>query len=243
MAIHYRTQGFVLKKDDLREADQLFTVYTKNFGKLRVLGRGIRKIKSKLRGHFQLFSLVELEFIQGKTSKTLTDALLINDFSGIKKNLRKLKIAYISSDVLDDLVRGQEPDEKIWFHLSDVFSKLNDYSADFNYSLLYYYFLWNFLSILGYAPELYHCIICSNKLKPEALCLKSSAGGVVCANCAKDQKKENVVNINPDTIKILRLILNKDWNVLKKLKIEKSISQNLKNASQNFLSYILSQTR
>ncbi len=34
MAIHYRTQGFILEKINRGEADQLFTVYTKDFGKL-----------------------------------------------------------------------------------------------------------------------------------------------------------------------------------------------------------------
>ncbi len=62
MFTHYRTQGIILKKEDRGEADRLFTIYTKDFGKLELLAKGERKIKSKLRGglelfYFQIFSL------------------------------------------------------------------------------------------------------------------------------------------------------------------------------------------
>ena len=37
MAVHYRTYGFLLKKTDRGETDQLFNIYTKDFGKLEIL--------------------------------------------------------------------------------------------------------------------------------------------------------------------------------------------------------------
>jgi len=66
MFVHYRTQGLILKKEDQGEADLLFTIYTKDFGKLEILGRAIRKISSKLRSGAEIFYLSEVEFIQGK---------------------------------------------------------------------------------------------------------------------------------------------------------------------------------
>ena len=76
MFLNYRTKGFIFKKEDRGEADQLFTIYTKDFGKLEILGKAIRKISSKLRSGAETFYLSEIEFIQGKTYKTLTDAIL-----------------------------------------------------------------------------------------------------------------------------------------------------------------------
>jgi DNA repair protein RecO (recombination protein O) len=106
MFLHYRTLGIFLKKEDWAEADQLFTVYTKDFGKLEILGKAIRKISSKLRSGAEIFYLSEIEFIQGKTHKTLTDAILIEKFENLKNNLNKLKVAYEISQVLDNLVSG-----------------------------------------------------------------------------------------------------------------------------------------
>jgi len=47
MFLKYRTQGLIFKKEERGEADQLFTVFTRDFGKLEVLGKAIRKISSK----------------------------------------------------------------------------------------------------------------------------------------------------------------------------------------------------
>jgi len=262
MFVRYRTQALVLKKKALGEADQLFTVFTKNFGKLKILGRAIRKIKSKLRGNSQLFSLLEIEFIQGKSYKTLTDVLLIKNFPQIKKDLRKLKIAYKITELSDNLIKGQEPDEKIWQLLIETFKKLNNQqlssaiakrserrgrsrlrtSAINNYQLIYYYFLWNLLAILGYRPQLHNCILCQKKLKPEKLYFGLKEGGVICFNCSK-KTKASPTSISPDTVKILRLILNQDWLILKKLKVEEKNFRSLKNLSQKFLNYILAQIK
>jgi len=238
MRIHYRTQSFIFKREDLRETDQLFTVYTKDFGKLKILGKAIRKIKSKLRGSFQLFCLSEIEFIQGKTYKTLTDAILIKNFSELKKDLIKLKTTYRIAEILDSLVKGEEKDERIWELLNEVFEKLNNSSSFINCSFLYYYFLWNLLSVLGYKPELYNCALCQKKLILEKLYWSPKEGGVVCNNCSKKIKTQ-LSEIDPDMIKILRLILERDWSVLKRLKIEKEKEKKLEQLSVNFPSFVL----
>ena len=243
MAIHYRTEGFVLKKENLRESDQLLTIFSKDFGKLKILGRAIRKIKSKLRAGVQLFILSEIEFIQGKTYKTLTDAILLRNFPETKKDLRKLRIVYKMSEDLDSLIGGEETDENIWNLLNETFNRLNSLQlTTYSLELLYYYWLWNLLSILGYAPEIYNCALCQKKLVPEQLFWSEKEGGVICKDCSK-KIKEQLLGVNLGTIKILRLILKKNWTILKKLKIDKISQETLKILSKNFLAYILSQIK
>ena len=88
MFVHHRTSGFILKKVDRKETDQLLTIYTKDFGKLEILAKAIRKISSKLKSGAEIFYLSEIEFIQGKTRKTLTDAILIEKFENLRKDLK-----------------------------------------------------------------------------------------------------------------------------------------------------------
>ena len=141
MAVHYRTQSFFVKKTDRGEDSRLFTVYTKNFGKVKILGRAIRKIRSKLKSGAEIFCLSEIEFIQGKTHKTLTDAIPIENFSVIRKDLKKLKIIHQIFGVLDDLISKEEKDDEIWRLLSEIFEKLNNPQFKINHlPLLYYYF-------------------------------------------------------------------------------------------------------
>ncbi len=234
MAVHYRTQGFFIKKADRGEANQLFTIYTKDFGKLRILGKAIRKIKSKLRGGAELFYLSEIEFIQGKTSKTLTDTILIKKFPNIRKDLKKLAIARRISETLDGLIRGEESDKEIWDLMNEVFEKLNKQKSE----IIYYYFLWNLFSILGYQPDLYQCSMCQKKLTPGIFSFSLEDGGVVCEKCFKKTKEAQ--EINDDVVKILRLFIARNWNVLSRLKISPDSLKLLDGVSETYLDEILS---
>ncbi|MBA7599135.1 DNA repair protein RecO [subsurface metagenome] len=233
MAVHYRTQGFVIKETDRGEANQLFTIYTEDFGKLEILGKAVRKIKSKLRGGAQLFYLSETEFIQGKTHKTLTDTILINNFKNLRKDLKKLAIAYQITGALDSLVKGQEPDKELWDLLNETFKRLNNENSE----IIYYYFLWNLFSILGYQPELYHCSVCQKKIVAGNFYFGLKEGGIVCQKCFK--KPEENKEVNEDVIKILRLFLARDWPILTKLKISADSQELLKHVSEGYLNEIL----
>ena len=236
MFVHYRTKAFVFKKVDRREADQLFSVYTKDFGKLKILGRGIRKISSKLRSGIEIFYLSEIEFIQGKSYKTLTDAVAIEKFKDLRKDLARLDIVHRVTGLLDDLIKGEEKDKGVWDLLIEVFNKLND--SDFkNPELIYHYFFWNFSSLLGYKPEIYSCPVCENKLKPEKLYFSPKQGGVICKDCFKD--KEFDIEIKPEIVKIMRIIIRNDIKVISRLSVDKKQIEGLKEASDNYHLFIL----
>jgi len=237
MFTHYRTQGFFLKEEEQGEADRLFTVFTEDFGKLKVFGKAIRKIKSKLRAGTEIFSLSEIEFIQGKTHKTLTDTVLIDKFKNIKEDLEKLKTAFQIVKALDSFLGEEEKDDEIWQLLKETFQRLNNYPLrTINYSLVYYYFFWNLISILGYKPELYHCSVCQKRLLPRNLYFSSKESGIICESCFKkmDEKtKALCLKININVVKILRLIIEKSWKILERLKIEKEDKENLNSLLKN----------
>ena len=234
--IHYRTQAFIFKKTDRFEADRIFTIFTYDFGRVEVLARALRKITSKLRPGIALFYLSEIEFIQGKTYKTLTDAQSIEKFKNLRKDLKKLKIAFKISEVLDNFLKFEEKDKEIWNLIIETFQKLNNCSLFIVHcSLIYYYFLWNFFSILGYQPELYQCALCQKKLRPYNLSAKE--GGIICQPCAESEKETE--KVNPNLVKVLRIILKKDLENLSKLKIEPALEKSLRNISENYYSFLL----
>lgn len=231
MFIHYRTKAFFLNEQDRGEANRLFTIFTSDFGKLKIFGKAIRKIKSKLRAGTEIFSLSEIEFIQGKSHKTLTDTILIDRFKNIKEDPKKLKAAFQVAKTLDSFLEEEEKDDEIWQLLKETIQRLDICSLETkNYSLIYYYFFWNLVSILGYKPELYHCSVCQKKLLPHNLCFSSKEGGIVCESCFQkmDKKTKDLYSkINVNVVKILRLIIKKNWNILKQLRIGEEDKENL----------------
>ncbi len=243
MALKYRTKGFVFKKNDINESDRVFSVFTDSFGRLEIYAKAIRKITSKLRNGIDIFFLSEVEFVQGKSKKTLTDAIAIERFSNIARDLQKLIIANQIGEVLDNFIKGEEKDEQIFVLLNEVMEKLNGQKSSGGTTikaqpLLFYYFLWNALSLLGYRSEVQICAGCHEKLIPYSIYFSSEEGGIICKKCS--DKNEFSQKINSDIVKILRIILLKDWQTLSKLKVESSSQELLKEISGNYYSYILS---
>lgn len=237
MIEEYKTEGFIFKKEDRQEADKVFSIFTKDFGRIEVVGKAIRKINSKLRANIEIFSLSKIEFVQGKNKKTLTDAILVKSFKNVKAVPEKLEIAYKISNILDRHIRGQEKDDNIFDLIIDVFDKLNEIIIG-KQDLVYFYFIWNFISTLGYSPELFFCCACKNKLAVEYLYFSNKEGGILCKSCFENG--EDGVKVLSDSIKMLRLFLKKDWSILLKLKIENNNFELLEKISNDYYQYILS---
>lgn len=230
MSVRYHTKGFLIKKKNQGEADQLLTVYSQEFGKIKVLGRGIRKIHSKLKYGADLFNLSEIEFIQGKKVKTLTDIRVMESFSGAKKSLERLRVLSGIGNSLDLLIPREEEDEDIWELLEEVFYGLSKKISSF---LIFQYFFWSLFRILGYQPSLYQCACCQEKLSPDRLYFNCQEGGVVCQKCAGEEGKQ----VAQETVKLLRLFSKEDLYNLTKINILKEHQKPLDKVLRDYFSY------
>ena len=67
MAQDIKLTGFIIKTQDLGEADILLTFFSKEEGKVRVLAKSAKKMTSKLSGRLQPFAEIELTLV-GNTS-------------------------------------------------------------------------------------------------------------------------------------------------------------------------------
>lgn len=236
MFVHHRTKGIILKKVDLRETDQLFTIYTHKFGRVEILAKSIRKVVSKLKSGMQLFSLSDVEFIQGKRYKTLIGAISIDKFVNLRSNLARLNTMHKISELLDKLVYYDKPSENIWELLTDTLEELNEKKFDDkNLKLIYYYFSWNLFSCLGYRPELYNCSSCRNKLKPNNIFFIPMLGGVVCQDCYKEKGLGiSGIMIDPETVKILRILMHNNWHTVSRMKVKNKHLESLHIATTHY---------
>lgn len=238
MFVNIKTKGFVLKERDFGEADKVFTIFTQDFGKINVTGKAIRKITAKLRSGIEIFSVSDIEFVEGK-KKTLTDAVLLTQHKNVTRIPEKFVLGKKIGKVLDAFIKGPEHDHEIFNLIIDIFDKLDKLQVlGFELQVLFIYFIWNFFTVLGYAPELSSCAHCHNKLNENELYFSNKEGGVICKNCSTVKKEFKKIDVS--VIKILRIILKKDWDMLVKLKIKSENLKILKEISKNYYLYLLS---
>ncbi|MEK7453171.1 MAG: DNA repair protein RecO [Patescibacteria group bacterium] len=150
----YPTLGIIIKKQDKGENDKIVTLLTKEYGKLDLIARGVRKNKSKLASHTELFSLSEIGFVLGKGKSVLVSACEINVFVCIKSNSEKLKTADCIADLVCKYILQDNGDENIFNLVNQAFSYMNEKefsSLEMEYFLRYFEF--KFLATLGYQPQ------------------------------------------------------------------------------------------
>ncbi len=234
----YRTTGIFISSVDRGESNRFLTAYTKEFGKIKLFAKSIRKEESKLRFGADLFFLNEIEFIEGKNYRTLTDIKIIKDWKEIKKRLNVISFAYRACEYLDLFLREDEKDDKIWFLFQDFFEKINEEKKPSLIFLDYYYFIWKLIFFLGYKPELYYCACCSKKLEKKSIYFSFFLGGIMSSCC--DGDKRNSLKISENTVKILRFFFEKDKIDFSKIKIDSETKNNLKIFTEKYLDYLKS---
>jgi DNA repair protein RecO (recombination protein O) len=227
---HYKTCGIFLKKIDRGEADQLFTIYTKDFGRLEILGKGIRKMTSKLRAQAAIFCVSDIEFIQGKAGKTLTDAAIRFKFPNIKSDLKKTAAADEAVQAVIKAVKGQEPDEKLWRVIFEYFLFLENFEGREPF-VVFQHFFWNTVSLLGYRPRIYGCCLCGKALSGNFY-FSFDDGGICCSSCAEHKRKQPV---DAGIEKILRIFMNNDLKTVARINLSASQKRTLETLSKNFL--------
>ena len=110
----YSTEGIILKRTDIGEADSLFSIYTKEFGKVRARAQGVKKEDAKLKGHLEPLNMSAITFVLGKNGERLTHASLLHYWPSIRENYEKLAFAsYIAAMTDAHCFPGQQ-DERIW---------------------------------------------------------------------------------------------------------------------------------
>ncbi len=226
-----------MKKEDRGESDRIFTVFTQDFGKLELLARAERKIQSKLRSGLELFYLSEIEFIQGKSQKTVTDAILLDSCKSRKSDLLKLSACHRAAETLDALVKFGERDEKLWTLLSDFFAVIDESRQKIQtLGISLHYFLWNLFMALGYGPDLQICLYCRKKVSAASIFFSAQDGGLICEDCRHLTKSGVDVSIN--VVKIVRIFLQKNWPLAAKLKVGRNDLKAIKNFSDYYLEEI-----
>lgn len=146
------TVGIVMARTDFSEADRILTVLTPDHGKLRLMAKGVRRVKSKLAGGIELFSVSEVTFIRGrKDIGTLLSARLKVHYGTIVHDLGRTMLAY---DVLKTLNRAteDEPDSAYFAVLQTTLANLDRPAVGSD--LIQSWFQAQLIKLAGHTPNL-----------------------------------------------------------------------------------------
>lgn len=146
------TQGIVLRRTDYGEADRIVVVLTHDQGKISLVAKGVRRLKSKLAGGIELFSISSLSYIKGRGELgTLVSSRLEHNFPNIVKDIERVQLGYEIIKLTNNTIEDEaEPD--FFKILGLAFASLNDESISTELIRLWYSA--QMLRLTGHSPNM-----------------------------------------------------------------------------------------
>jgi DNA repair protein RecO (recombination protein O) len=110
----YKTEAIVLRRINFGEADKILTVFSKHYGKIRLIAKGIRKMTSRKGGSLELFNRVTLFLVRGRNLDLVSEVQVKDSFSGFRKDLERVSLAYYLCELVDKLCPDRQSHEEIF---------------------------------------------------------------------------------------------------------------------------------
>jgi len=245
------TAAIVLNRQPYRESDSLITVYTLDYGKLSLVARGAKKLRSKLAGHLEPISRGDIMIIAGRGFDYVGGASSVTAYQNIKSDLNKLFFAGRAVRIFSRLVKDNQADSGLFFLLSGWLDLLDAYpAAEFSRwsgELLFNFFAIRLLGELGYNPQMTECLDCHRIIVAGHNYFDLKNGGLVDEECFKLRQREftssdggqgiELLTISDDCIKLWRFMANNSLENAIKLKINQKLIKELSNSVNGFLDF------
>lgn len=145
----FKTEGVVIKRRNIGEADKILTVFTRDFGKLQIKAKGVRRITSRRSPHIELLNHANITLYRGEKLPILTEAEVIEQFEALKKNLTRVWAAYHICELVDGLCPENQEHEDIFALLKKTLrgisheKQLKPVVSEFEVELLKMLGFWN----------------------------------------------------------------------------------------------------
>lgn len=192
-----KTEAIVLKTQRSGETSKIVTVFTPKSGKLRVVAKGSRGLKSRFFGTLEPLNHIAIVYYFKETREYqyLSQADIIQSHAQIKADLKKYALANVLCELVDR-TELEQPNPYLFQILVDVLKAINDSQTRLNNFL--YWFLLRFFKINGFDPDFSQCRNCHNKNVIGMVRYSLSSGGYYCNNCPISEPAG--VTVSADTI-------------------------------------------
>ncbi len=201
--------GIVVGETNYSESSKILNVLTKEYGRIGIISKGCRNLKSKLRGVSRklVYGTFHIYYKENGLS-TLISVDVENSFPKTMMNLSSISYASYILELIDQVARQNEEDD-LFSLLSQALIKIEQgldplvITNIVELKALFY---------LGVMPSIDACCICGST--KGIVTLSSDKGGYICSEC-----HQNEPLVSDKTIKLIRMFYYVDIEKITKLEV------------------------
>ncbi|MBI5093279.1 MAG: DNA repair protein RecO [Candidatus Hydrogenedentes bacterium] len=180
------SEAIVLRGVDFSETSRIVTFLSPARGRLACMARGVKRPKNQLAAMLDTFNRLEVTYYwkDGRSIQPLSEAVLLDGFDAIKRDLEKSAFAAFPMEVAGKTAHENEPSQSLYDTLVHGLRSLSDWTGDVRTHAC-----WQVLQLLseaGFEPRLDVCADCG---APAGLTPGFAyRGGVTCSQCSSDRR-------------------------------------------------------
>lgn len=225
MAIH-KTEAIVLRRWNIKETSLLATLYTRDFGKINGIAKGIKRPKARFTSSLELFSLNDIVFYESRKGNLdiIAQCDLKDLFDQIRKDLKKYSSALYFVELVDRMSEPYDKREEVFGLLLDSLRALR---GEGKVDSIVRIFEVKLLDLSGFMPRLDSCVHCRNKFIRNGVAKFSLLlGGNLCQECF--EKDKYAKPITRGAIASIDHIQRTDWSAISKFRMLPIVALELK---------------
>ena len=231
----FRVEAVVLRHNDWGEADRLLALYTRERGKLRVVAKGARRIRSRKAGHLEPFTRVTLQLARSRDLPIVTQAETVDAYLPLREELVKTGNAAYVVELLDRFTYEDATENQAIFRLlTETLGRIA--SEPDPWRSVRFYEL-HMLDLLGFRPRLFECANCGEAVQPVAQFFSALAGGVLCPRCGTGLPGAWPVSV--EALKFLRHFQRSDYTGAQRARPKPEVREELEGLVQKYVTYLL----
>lgn len=196
-----KATALVLRVVEFSETSVVVTLYTREFGKVRALAKGARRLKGPFDAALDLVCECRIVFLR-KASEALdllTEAKLERRFRGRGRDLSSLYAGHYVAELLGALTDDYDPCPELFDSAQQTLRALSGDEPVWAVMLRWELAM---LRLLGHFPSLRCCVECGDELTAVGrVPFSQLEGGVLCAKCRPG--KRHVASVSPEAIELL----------------------------------------
>lgn len=203
----YRDEAIVLRAQKLGEADRIVTLLTRHHGKVRAVGKGVRRTSSRFGSRLEPFMLIDVQLYTGRSLDVVTQVETIGPYARQVCGDYALYTAGTAMlETAERLVAAErEPALQQFVLLAAAVRALAERAHAPGLVLDSY--LLRALAVAGWAPSFADCARCGAPGPHRSFAVGS--GGAMCPAC----RPPGAASPAPETLVLLAALLAGAWDV------------------------------
>ncbi len=230
----FRVEAVVLRHSDWGEADRLLGLYTREQGKVRAIAKGVRRLRSRKAGHLEPFTRVQLLLARGRDLLIVTQAETIDAYLPIKEDLLRTGYAAYVVELLDRFTYEEGENAPLFRLLTETLARVS--TVEDGWLPVRYYEV-RLLDLLGFRPQLTHCVSCKEEILPQDQYFSPLLGGVLCPRCGPSQPGSRPVSLA--ALKFLRHFQRSTYAEAARARVIPQVRAELEALLNHYLTYLL----